>query len=216
MGNWERKYPLCVCKEKERPFREIKYFADFLRKKGIIKGKILDLGCGYGIESLYLANLGFDVTGIDINNEAIKYARKKAHNKKNIKFICGDALKFEKKLKPNSFDMVIDSAFSHTLRKKERVKNIRDIYKILKKNGWLFFFNFSNEDEYCKKYCPKRRWTFRKGIRLYCHFFTKEEIRKLLKNFNIIKWKIVKGKPSKDLLKVINSRNLFVLYVSKE
>jgi len=92
MGNWERKYPLCVCKEKERPFREIKYFADFLRKKGIIKGKILDLGCGYGIESLYLANLGFDVTGIDINNEAIKYARKKAHNKKNIKFICGDAL----------------------------------------------------------------------------------------------------------------------------
>ena len=36
------------------------------------KGKILDVGCGAGSHALYLQEKGFDVTAIDISENAIK------------------------------------------------------------------------------------------------------------------------------------------------
>lgn len=40
-------------------------------QSGYIKpGRTLDLGCGHGRNSLYLASLGHEVTAVDINNEA--------------------------------------------------------------------------------------------------------------------------------------------------
>lgn len=37
----------------------------------LAKGKVLDVGCGAGSHALYLQNLGFDVTAIDISPNAI-------------------------------------------------------------------------------------------------------------------------------------------------
>lgn len=44
-----------------------------LEKKALqlAKGKVLDVGCGAGSHALYLQEKGFDVTGIDISNNAI-------------------------------------------------------------------------------------------------------------------------------------------------
>jgi SAM-dependent methyltransferase len=38
----------------------------------LTKGKVLDIGCGSGTHSLYLQEKGFDVTSIDISENAIK------------------------------------------------------------------------------------------------------------------------------------------------
>ena len=38
----------------------------------LVKGKVLDVGCGSGTHSLYLQEKGFDVTSIDISKNAIK------------------------------------------------------------------------------------------------------------------------------------------------
>jgi 2-polyprenyl-3-methyl-5-hydroxy-6-metoxy-1,4-benzoquinol methylase len=38
------------------------------------KGRALDIGCGNGRNSLYLATQGFDVTGLDISNNSIEWA----------------------------------------------------------------------------------------------------------------------------------------------
>ena len=46
--------------------------------------KTIDLGCGTGNYSIYLANLGFEVTGIDISTTAVEIAKKNA-KKKGIK-----------------------------------------------------------------------------------------------------------------------------------
>lgn len=41
----------------------------------LTKGKVLDVGCGAGSHSLYLQNKGFDVTSIDISENAINACR---------------------------------------------------------------------------------------------------------------------------------------------
>ncbi|NWG11350.1 class I SAM-dependent methyltransferase [Candidatus Bathyarchaeota archaeon] len=50
-----------------------------LVEKGVIKkGKALDICCGAGTNTVYLAKKGFEVTGIDISSKAIEYATEKA------------------------------------------------------------------------------------------------------------------------------------------
>ena len=46
--------------------------------KGVKPGKALDLGMGSGRNSLYLAGQGWDVTGVDISDKAIRQAREQA------------------------------------------------------------------------------------------------------------------------------------------
>lgn len=95
---------------------------------------ILDLGCGVGSVSLYLAHSGYDVTGIDISINAINAARKaqKNLNIKNVKFILGDVSKkkFNKK-----FDVVILSEVIEHIKDDSAL--LRNVYKILNKNGLM-------------------------------------------------------------------------------
>lgn len=49
---------------------------------------LLDVGCGTGYFSRRFSDLGMQVTGIDLNNEMLCYARSKH---KNVKFIQADA-----------------------------------------------------------------------------------------------------------------------------
>lgn len=55
-----------------------------LRKRGA--KRILDVGCGAGEPALYLAEAGFFVTGLDVNEHAVKEARKRATDKYGFKF----------------------------------------------------------------------------------------------------------------------------------
>ena len=68
--------------------------------------KILDAPCGYGRISNNLAVLGYEVTGIDINNYFIDIAKKRAAQKRlSASYITGDILK--KKIS-RSFDAVLN------------------------------------------------------------------------------------------------------------
>ena len=53
---------------------------DFFPKKG----KLLDLGCGNGTVALQMAEKGYEVTGIDISEEAIKWAVEKSSDAKLV------------------------------------------------------------------------------------------------------------------------------------
>ena len=58
-------------------FRDYKDMSKLEQKSlQLAKGRILDVGCGAGIHSLYLQNKGFDVKAIDISKGAIEVAQK--------------------------------------------------------------------------------------------------------------------------------------------
>ncbi|MFT4943871.1 MAG: 2-polyprenyl-3-methyl-5-hydroxy-6-metoxy-1,4-benzoquinol methylase, partial [Flavobacteriales bacterium] len=55
--------------------------ADFMRRlthylELDTDAKILDLACGKGRHSRHLSTLGYDVTGVDLSEESINYAKK--------------------------------------------------------------------------------------------------------------------------------------------
>ena len=84
------------------------YFSEYedwpsVEKKAmdLVKGKVLDVGCGAGRHSLYLQNRGFDVTGIDISPLAIEVC--KLRGLKKTKVVPIEDLDFA----PGSFDTVI-------------------------------------------------------------------------------------------------------------
>lgn len=53
--------------------------------------RALDLACGTGVISLLLAELGFDVTGLDLSDAMLSRARSKVRGKGPIKLFLGDA-----------------------------------------------------------------------------------------------------------------------------
>src|ERR1043165_9700463 len=63
--------------------------------KGRTPGKALDIGMGQGRNSLFLAALGWDVTGFDISEVGVKQAQAEAA-KRNLKInaMVGDVDKF--------------------------------------------------------------------------------------------------------------------------
>ena len=88
-ADWDeyyRKYPLGELGwelGKPRPI-----LVEFFEKGLIKKGKALDLCCGAGTNTIYLAKNGFDVTGVDISSTAIEIAKQKAHHANvNINFL---------------------------------------------------------------------------------------------------------------------------------
>ena len=46
--------------------------------RGKRTGRVLDVGCGAGVEAVYLAGLGLDVIGVDSSREALNRARERA------------------------------------------------------------------------------------------------------------------------------------------
>jgi len=72
-------------------------------------GNALELGCGTGYDSKFLFEQGFEVTAIDISEDAIEIAK---HNTSeiDIDYIVGD---FFKDLPNKQFDLVYDRGFLH-------------------------------------------------------------------------------------------------------
>lgn len=77
------------------------------------RGRALDVGCGAGTFSVWMAQQGMDVTGIDLFPEAIEMARAAAADKGvQVELIVGDLFAYAP---PRRFDVVFDSGCLHAL-----------------------------------------------------------------------------------------------------
>jgi len=137
---------------------------NFIRLEDGQSKTILDVGCGIGVQSMVLAQLGFNVYAIDISEQMLEKGRKLSKNyDQKVKFIQGDCSQLgtvlPKNLKLNGF-ICCGSAILH-LSPDDNTKLAKKLYNLLSKGskGLIEFFNWSYIDiENCK-------WTPRSHFR---------------------------------------------------
>ena len=156
--------------------------------------KTIDLGCGTGNYSIYLASIGFDVTGIDISPTAIKIAKENAKNKEvKCKFFVTNALCNVNELK-GTFHFAFEWELLHHIFPEQRKIYIKNVYELLIPEAKYVSVCF-NEKDTSFGGSGKYRKT-RLGTILY--FSSQNELRELFEPFFKIKeFKTIeiKGKP---------------------
>jgi ubiquinone/menaquinone biosynthesis C-methylase UbiE len=164
-----RKYPLkSLGWELGRP-RPI--LVEFVEKGFIKKGKALDICCGAGTNTVYLAENGFEVTGIDISSKAIEYAKKKAQQAKvKINFMAQNFINLP--FEDEEFDFVFDMGCFHHVEVEDRTKFIKGVHRVLKRGGSYMLTCFSYKNGPAWNHFTKKQITS-----LFSEYFKINEIR---------------------------------------
>lgn len=93
--------------------------AELVESGRIRPGKAVDVGCGTGREVIYLAQNGFDATGVDISPTAIGMARKAAEAAGvDAEFIVDDLTNLSSVTGP--FDLIVDYGALNDLNSAQR------------------------------------------------------------------------------------------------
>lgn len=160
--------------------------------------KTIDLGCGTGNYAIYLASVGFDVTGIDISATAIKIAKENA-KKKGIKcnFLVANVLGNLNEVK-EKFDFAYDWELLHHIFPKQRRIYIENVQRILNPGGKYLSVCFSEKaPEFggAGKYKETR-------LNTVLYFSSEDELRDLFEpyfNIKLLKTIRIRGKPKSHL-----------------
>jgi len=165
--------------------------------------RVLDLGCGSGRHTVYLAKHGFEVYGIDIAPKGIKMTKDwLGKDRLKAKLTIGDIYK-KLPYEDNFFDAIISTQTLHHNRIEEIRKLIREIERILKPKGLLFttdrrrrlkrsvkiiteYYLAHKTNLKYKVIAPRTYVPLRGGEKGLIHYlFNKKSLKKEFKNFKI-------------------------------
>ena len=91
-------------------------------------GKALDIGCGTGDNSIYLARHGWHVTGVDYVQRAVDRARAKASaSGVDVRFEQADVTRLCEEGIGSDFELIVDNGCLHGMNDEDRSDYVREV-----------------------------------------------------------------------------------------
>ena len=135
----------------------------------------LELGCGLGRFSNFMAKQGINATGVDFSSVAIENAKKRvAKYERKPAFIVGDVTNLETINK--QFDISYDVGCFHCLNEEGQQKYVSEIYRLLKPGGTHLIWALDNSPSDINLNPDYIAKTFENGFQLVNSRFSRRRI----------------------------------------
>ena len=193
---WEKEYrnPKLITNSDE-PQLDFKHFIKWLRKNQHVSLdglRVLDLGSGTGKNSLFLAERGSDVVGIELSKTAVRMAKERAEERDlDAHFQTGDigtTIPYE----DASFDLILDVVSSNSLDEAERRVYVKEMRRLLKPGGHVFIKALCKDGDkhavnLIEKFPGKEKDTYvMPSVGIMERVFSREDITDLYRDFEIL------------------------------
>lgn len=134
--------------------------------------KVLDFGCGTGHYSIELARKGLEVTGLDLSEEMLSYARYKSSQMGiDINWVVGDAQNLD--FADNSFDAAVSVTALEFFPDPSRA--LREAYRVLKPGGRMVVGIIAGNSPWSEKYLRNAKEDA-DSVFNHATFYTAEEL----------------------------------------
>ncbi|HEX2981046.1 MAG TPA: methyltransferase domain-containing protein [Anaerolineaceae bacterium] len=124
--------------------REDRFKKELIRQAEITPGqKVLDLGCGTATLTIMVkeAYPGTEVVGLDADPKVLSIGRAKAL-KAGVSVTLDHGMSYALLYSENAFDRVLSSLMFHHLTSQKKQQTLKEVYRVLKKDGWLWIVDF--------------------------------------------------------------------------
>jgi cyclopropane fatty-acyl-phospholipid synthase-like methyltransferase len=109
----------------------------------------LDLGCGTGDNSIYLAKHGWQVTGVDFVATAVTKARAKAEARKvTVNFARADVTRLSTEGIGTNFGLIVDNGCLHGMSAEDRDAYVREVTAVAAPEARLLLVEFVKGGSY--------------------------------------------------------------------
>ncbi len=147
-------------------------------------GKALDIGCGTGNYSFYLAQHGYTVTGVDFSQKALDIAtRNNEQSKLPVKFIHADVTNLNAAIAGQTFDLIVDYSILHHIAPQDVANYAHQFFEFLSPTGKLLLVCYSDEDEYAH---GATKATGKYGNEMF--YRTRQQIEQLYENLHEVSY----------------------------
>ncbi len=192
-------------KEIQQPSDFAKFALSYMQNGG----KLMDVGCGNGRDSLYFAANGLDVVGVDASEEAI--SRLKEKGAQNTLFVCDDFVTC-RSLYQMQYDYFYSRWTIHAITEKQEEELLLNISNSIKKDGLLFIEVRSVNDYLYGKGTEVGKDSFQYNDH-FRRFIRKEILQKKLENLG---FDIEYSKEGNDFSKTVSSDPTLIRMIARK
>lgn len=137
---WDRYYETGACSTEPSPFA--RYVAEQIEPGR----ELIELGCGNGRDAVFFAQMGLDVTAIDLSKQAIAALRTRGIA--NARFVLGSFVENEVH-QPEAYDYAYSRFTLHAITQDQASLLFDNVYRGLRPGGKLFIEVRSVHDSIC-------------------------------------------------------------------